>query len=413
MYDAIVIGARAAGAPTAMLLARLGWKVLLADRARFPSDIPHGHFIHRYGPGLLQQWGLLDQVVASGCPPVTAMTSDFGDFPLTGRDLVVGGVALGYAPRRLVLDQLLVEAARAAGADVREGFAVTDFLTDGNRLAGIRGRDTRTGAAASETARIVIGADGRNSRLAQAVQAPTYNTAPALTFWYWSYWSGLPDRGLELYVRSRRAIFTFATHGGLQGIFVGWPAAELDSVRGDVERQFLAVLALVPDLAERVSAGRREERFAGATNLPNFYRKPYGPGWALVGDAGFHKDPFLALGICDAFRDAQALVTALDHGLAGRQPLEAALADYEQRRNTESARDYQLGLAVAQLLPPPPETLALRAALRGNQPATNHFFLASQGMVPRETFFNSANLAQLLPSRQPIDPPRPTVIPSP
>src|SRR5262245_31177553 len=115
MYDAIVVGARCAGASTAMLLARRGHKVLLVDRATFPSEIPHGHFIHRHGPARLQRWGLLDRIVASGCPAVRTMTTDFGDFPLTGEDLEIDGVALGYGPRRVVLDQILVEAAVKAG----------------------------------------------------------------------------------------------------------------------------------------------------------------------------------------------------------------------------------------------------------------------------------------------------------
>src|SRR5690348_12866752 len=124
MYDAIVVGARCAGAPTAMLLARKGYKVLLVDRATFPSEIPHGHFIHRQGPRCLSRWGLLDRIVASNCPAVTVLTHDFGDFPLVGRGLVADGVALGYGPRRAVLDKVLVDAAVEAGAEVREGFVV-------------------------------------------------------------------------------------------------------------------------------------------------------------------------------------------------------------------------------------------------------------------------------------------------
>lgn len=396
MYDILVIGARAAGAPTAMLLARLGYKVLLADRARFPSDIPHGHFIHRYGPGLLQQWGLLKSILATGCPPITSMTTDYGDFALAGHDLAVDGVALGYAPRRSVLDKLLVDAAQAAGAEVRQGFAVTDFLAEGNRLTGVRGRDTATGALATETATLVIGADGRNSRLARAVAAPVYNTTPPLTCWYWSYWSGLPNAGIEVYVRGRRVILAFPTNDGLVGIFVGWDAAELPAVRAHPEAHYWAALDQVPALAERVRAGRREERFVGATDVPNFYRKPYGPGWALVGDAGCHKDPFMALGMCDAFRDVQILVQALHRGLGGQQPLEAALAGYEEQRNLASAEDFRRNLAAAAFQPLPTEALGLRAALRGNPAAANQFYLASQGMVPRETFFNPQNLNQIL-----------------
>ena len=116
-YDAMVVGARCAGASTAMLLARKGHKVLLVDRSRFPSDIPHGHLIHRHGPRRLRDWGLLERLVATGCPPITALTRDIGPFPLVARDLVVDGIAAAYGPRRIVLDKLLVDAAVEAGVE--------------------------------------------------------------------------------------------------------------------------------------------------------------------------------------------------------------------------------------------------------------------------------------------------------
>jgi 2-polyprenyl-6-methoxyphenol hydroxylase-like FAD-dependent oxidoreductase len=141
MYDAIVIGARCAGAPTAMLLARKGYEVLLVDRAKFPSEVPRGHFIHKHGPGRLNRWGLLDRIAAIGCPPVTSLTTDFDDFPLVSRGLSIDGVAMGYGPRRSALDKVLLDAAVEAGAELREGFLVEDYATDGERLVGIRGRD--------------------------------------------------------------------------------------------------------------------------------------------------------------------------------------------------------------------------------------------------------------------------------
>ena len=124
--DVIVVGARCAGASTAMLLARKGYRVLVVDRAQFPSDIPRGHFIHRHGPQRLNAWGLLDRVVATGCPAVTSMTADFGDFPLTGKDLVVDGVAFGYAPRRDKLDQ---------EKRVAQSTRVAQEMADGQRRA--------------------------------------------------------------------------------------------------------------------------------------------------------------------------------------------------------------------------------------------------------------------------------------
>lgn len=401
MYDAIVIGARCAGASTAMLLARKGYKVLLADRATFPSDVPRGHFIHKHGPGRLHRWGLLDQVLTTGCPPVTSITMDFDDFPLVGRDLSIDDVAMGYGPRRSALDKVLLDAAVEAGAELREGFVVEDFVTDGERLAGIRGRDKRGGAVATERAHITIGADGRNSRLARAVQAPTYEATPALACWYFSYWGDVPEsEGLEIYLRQRSVIFAFPTNHGLFAIFVGWPIEEFHAVRSDIEGHVMEALARVPALAERVRSGRREERFYGTADVPNFLRRPHGPGWALVGDAGCHKDPYLALGICDALRDSEFLVDAVDEGLSGRRPLEEALGAYERRRNEATLDEYQQNLQLARLQPPPAEVMQLRAALRGDQETTNQFFRAREGMIPYETFFNPENLQRIMAKAQ-------------
>src|SRR5262245_59135649 len=128
MYDAIVIGARCAGAPTAMLLARKGCKVLLVDRATFPSDVPQGHFVHRGGPCRLAAWGVLDRIKASNSPPVTSFLLESGGRRLDGRNIAEGGVPFGIAPRRAVLDRILVDAAVAAGAELRDGFTVDDLL---------------------------------------------------------------------------------------------------------------------------------------------------------------------------------------------------------------------------------------------------------------------------------------------
>src|SRR5262245_2018579 len=200
MHDVIIIGARCAGAPTAMLLARKGYKVVLVDRGTFPSDIPHGHFIHRHGPRRLASWGLLDRITATNCPAATSSVMDFGDFPLAASDLVVDGIALGYGPRRTVLDHVLVTAAVEAGVELRTGFTVDDFIVDGDRIAGIRGR-TRSGRTVSESASVVVGADGRRSRLARFVEAPEYENAPTAACWYFSYWSGMPGSAVEIYFR--------------------------------------------------------------------------------------------------------------------------------------------------------------------------------------------------------------------
>ena len=195
IYDAIVVGARCAGAATAMLLARKGLKVLLVDKSTFPGEIPHGHFIHRGGPRLLHQWGLLERVLATGCPPSTTFTMDAGEIRLSGRNLVLDGIAFGYGPRRSTLDWVLVEAAIEAGAAFRQGFAVQDYLFEEDRVVGVRGADRTSGTSFNEHATIAIGADGRRSRLARAVGAAEYEVIPTLTCWFFSYWSDVPRPG--------------------------------------------------------------------------------------------------------------------------------------------------------------------------------------------------------------------------
>ncbi|MGH7400065.1 MAG: NAD(P)/FAD-dependent oxidoreductase [Candidatus Rokuibacteriota bacterium] len=291
MYDAIIVGARCAGASTAMLLARKGHRVLLVERAKLPSDIPHGHFIHRGGPARLARWGLLDRILGTGCPAVEAQVLDLAGFPLVGRNLAVDGVPFGCGPRRKVLDKVLVDAAVEAGADFRDQFTVSDVLAEDGRVVGIAGRRTCGRSEVTERARLVIGADGRNSRLARIVGAATYQAVPALTCWYFSYWSGNFERALALHAPGRKVVLAFPSNDGLHAIFIAWPIDEFGAVRKDIEGRFTEVLQRVPDLAGRIEAGRREERFYGTADLPNFYRVSSGPGWALVGDAAATRTP--------------------------------------------------------------------------------------------------------------------------
>jgi flavin-dependent dehydrogenase len=385
MYDAIVVGARCAGSPTAMLLARKGYRVLLVDKAGFPSDHMSTHWIHQPGVARLERWGLRERLTATGCPPITSITMDLGPFALRGTPPPAGDIAEAYCPRRTVLDKLLVDAAVEAGAELREHFSVQDLVWDGGRVSGITGRSA-TGTTVTEQARIVIGADGIHSLVARQVEAPTYNTKPTFQCAYYSYWSGVPLDGVEFYPREHRGFGVLPTHYGLTCIIVGWSHDEFHAFRANIEGNFLKTLELAPALAERVRQGRREERFTGTADLPNFFRKPYGPGWALVGDAGYHKDPITAQGITDAFRDAELVAEAVDAGLSGKRPVEEAMAEYERRRNEAALPVYEFTCQLAALEPPPPEMQQLFAALRYDQEQTNRFFGAIAGTVPLTDF---------------------------
>jgi flavin-dependent dehydrogenase len=378
-----------------MLLARKGYRVLLLDRDAFPSDHMSTHWIHQPGMARLERWGLRERLVATGCPPITSITMDIGPFALHGTTPPAGEVKEAYCPRRTVLDKLLVDGAVEAGAELREHFTVQDLVWDGDRVSGITGRDA-TGAMVTEQAQIVIGADGVHSLVARQVDAPRYNTKPTLSCAYYSYWSGVPLDSVEFYPREHRGFGALPTHHGLTCIIVGWPHSEFHTYRADIEGNFLKTLELAPAFAEQVRQGKREERFTGTAEMLNFFRKPYGPGWALVGDAGYHKDSITAQGIGDAFRDAELVTQAVDAGLTGQQPMAEAMATFEWRRNEESFPIYEFTCQLAALEPPPPEMQQLFAALRGNQVETDRFMGVLAGTTSVPEYFAPDNLARVL-----------------
>ena len=390
MYDAIVVGARCAGSPTAMLLARRGHRVLVVDRAGFPSDTLSTHYIHQSGVACLERWGLLPRIAAAGAPAIRNYTLDVGPFALQGTPPPIGDVGDAYSLRRTVLDQILVEAAADSGVEVRQGFPVDGLVTEGDRVTGIRSRGR------TDHARIVVGADGLGSLVAREVGAPTYNDQGTLTCAYYTYWTGLEMDGVELYPRPGCMIVAAPTNDGKVVTIVLWPSADFHEVRSDIEGRFMQALELAPGLAARVRRATRTERFRGTGRLPNFYRRPHGDGWALVGDAGYHKDPILALGIGDAFRDAELLADAIDAGLSGRAPVARALAGYEQRRNELSAHGFQATIDFARLAPPPPPMQQLFAALRDSPDDRDRLFGTFAGTVPGGEFFAPDNLARIL-----------------
>ncbi len=393
-YDAIVVGARCAGSPTAMLLARKGYRVLVVDRATFPSDTISTHIIHPPGIAALRRWGLLDRLTATGCPPIDTYTFDFGPFALAGSPGAVGD-GLAYAPRRTVLDKLLVDAASEAGAEVREGFTVEAVVSDGDRVTGIRGHG-RDGGSVVESARVVIGADGWRSTVAEAVSPERYHEKPRLLAMYYTYWDGLPMSGrFDTFIRPGRGFAAWPTNDDLTLVVAGWPYAEFESNKTDVEGNFLKTLSMAPSFADRVEAGTRAERFTGMVT-PNFFRRPYGPGWALVGDSGYIKDPITAQGIQDAFRDAELCADAVDQTFSGERDFSEAMSAYQAGRDAQVLPMYEFTCELATLEPPPPELVQLLTAINGNQDAMDEFVRLNAGVVSPAAFFAPDNVERLV-----------------
>ncbi len=395
-YDAIVVGARCAGSPTAMLLAKKGYRVLVVDRSTFPSDTVSTHFIHAPGVDALRRWGILDKIVATGCPPVDTYSFDFGPITISGTPQPAGGSSTAYAPRRTVLDTLLVDAADAAGAEVREGFTVDEILIEDGHVKGIQGRD-RDGHPVIEHARIVIGADGANSLVAKAVEPEQYKEKPILQAGSYSYFTDLPVTGFEITIRPDRGWAALPTNDGLTLVVVGWPYAEHTANKADVEGNFFKTLELSPAFMERMRSATRVDRFYGSP-VPNFFRKPYGQGWALVGDAGYSKDPITAQGIGNAFRDAELCAAALDATFTGDQDFETAMANYQAERDAHSLPMYEFTTQLAALEPPPPEMQQLLGGIFGNQPAMDAFVSVTAGTLSPIEFFDPNNIAALMSS---------------
>jgi 2-polyprenyl-6-methoxyphenol hydroxylase-like FAD-dependent oxidoreductase len=182
-------------------------------------------------------------------------------------------------------------------------------------------------------------------------------------------------------------------------VIVGWPVAEFDRVKADLERNYRGVIDLVPEFAARLAGARRESRFAGAA-IPNYFRKPFGNGWALVGDAGYIKDPITGQGILDAFRDAERCVLALDESFSAGRKFDAAMADYQQDRDNQVLPMYEFTCEIAALQPSPPELQLLIEALPGNPWAMDDFVRMNAGTLSPAVFFAPENVEAILAGRR-------------
>jgi flavin-dependent dehydrogenase len=365
-HDVVVAGARCAGAATAMLLARMGHDVVMVDKARLPSDTLSTHGIARGGVVQLARWGLLDDVLASGAPAIEQVTFDLGGEATTRRIKHRAGVDVLVAPRRHVLDGLLADAAVESGAYLRTGVTATGVLRSADgRVAGIAAR-TADGDRLELSARFVVGADGLRSRMAEHFGAGVLERFTSACSTYYTYVAGIGAGGFEFHVAPGAFAGVFPTHGGEACVWLCRPTADLGSVRtagaGRVAAFLRELELVVRGLGRRVRAGHITAPVRGVVDLPNHIRRPYGPGWALVGDAGYHRDPITGHGITDAFRDAELLATALDRGIREPAAEADAMAAYQCTRDAMLREIFDLTRALTGF-PQPDRFVALQLQL--------------------------------------------------
>jgi menaquinone-9 beta-reductase len=341
-FDVVVIGARCAGAATAMLLAQAGHRVIMIDRGRYATDTLSTHALMRGAVVQLHRWSVLPAVIAAGTPPVRQATFFYGDesvpVPIAPRD----GIDALYAPRRYLLDRLLVDAASAAGVEVVYGLRLTGLQRSATeRVTGVVLED-EDGHVHTVTARMVVGADGLQSTVARLVGASTYRVGQHMTATIYGHWSGLDVDGYGWYFLPGISAAAIPTNSGHVCVSISVPSAEFPRLFAhQADSAFRNLLTRVaPQLARQIDVAG-EARLRGFPGHLGFFRQAYGPGWALVGDAGYFKDPLTAHGITDALRDAELLARAIEAGSVD------ALAEYQQQRDAASLEVFEATDAIA------------------------------------------------------------------
>ncbi len=345
--DVVVVGARCAGSPLAALLARQGLDVAVLERASFPRDTLSSHLFEADALAFLNRLDVTERLWATGAPPVNRTDTRVEDVHLT-MDLPlragdIGGMA---SVRRLLLDPILADAARQAGAEVHTASRVTGLIHEQGRVAGVSFE--QEGAVRRMRARLVVGADGRHSTVARLCGARRYNVTPNRRPLFWAFLEDA-DMGSEPTFLSHRwadrFILGIPADSGLYQVLM-WPEeSELGRFRADREAAFIEHARTCEPLAEGLAGARRTGKIFGALRWEGFFREPSGPGWVLCGDAGHFKSPSPGRGIGDAFLQADSLARAIGHGLEGSPAdLDRLLARWGRWRDGEFAEHYWLAV---------------------------------------------------------------------
>ncbi|MCC7371289.1 MAG: NAD(P)/FAD-dependent oxidoreductase [Chloroflexi bacterium] len=367
-WDAIVVGARVAGSTLAMYLGRAGLRTLLIDRAQFPAYVPRQGSWEHPTERRWQELGVWPAIRAVGAPARRGYYSAVGDAVLRYRFPEGDPAAYNMMVRRIVLDDILARhAASLPGVELRMSQSASALLWDGDRVVGVG--VTEAGRAYEERARVVVGADGRHSWMARQVQAQEYErvVSPKANFIAdYANTNVQPDMSVRLWdgIGSMGMVMM---EDNLVTIGMGVPLTDLPAFRAGLPESFEQRLRRHPLYREHLGPALRVSPIGGAVDLAMFKRKPYGPGWALVGDAGYHLDPLAARGTTAAVVSAELLARAIVASRAGAQPEAAAFAEYQTARDAALAPEWDVTHS-AIMRPPPTERDLQEARLLAARP---------------------------------------------
>jgi flavin-dependent dehydrogenase len=399
-FDVVVVGARCAGAPLATLLARQGVEVALVERATFPRDTLSTHVFEADGIAFLDRLGVMERLRDTGAPFVCRVDNRIEGFrAVIGWPLRPGDRGGLMSVRRFLLDPILVDTAEQAGAKVFMGTNVTGLIEECGRVAGVQVAGNGDGEF---RARLVVGADGRNSTVAGLRGARKYNVAPNERALYWTFFedADLGDEPTFVFHRwADRLVVASPADSGLYQVLVLPEVAELDRFRSNLDESFMEHALSCEPVAKAIAGARRVGKFFGMVRWLGFFRDAAGPGWVLVGDAAHFKDPTPGRGISDAFRQADALAPAIVKGLAGSAAdLDTAMAEWGCWRDREFASYYWFGTTMGKAGPLPavgPELTArlhAQGKLREIFEIQNHRTRPEQVLTPARLLSTTAQM---------------------